>query len=95
MCTIESVLHKVSANEMEMRVYALQLKLMALKRYFDAFGILNVNECPADHDEQWIEAGTTLGQLQTAAGGAANPVARKLVEAWSSKFDCSLTIISR
>jgi len=92
-CTIDSVLNDLTLDK-AMRTYAQQIKLMALKRYFDAYGILTPGECPPEDDDQWEMARKTLGHLQKTAGGSADAVAIQLVDSWIDKIGCSITIIT-
>jgi tetratricopeptide (TPR) repeat protein len=92
-CTIDSVLNDPTLDK-AMKIYVQQLKLMALKRYFDAYRVLMVGACPPEDDPQWEMAGKTLGELQKTAGGSADAEAAKLVDSWITKIGCSITVIT-
>jgi tetratricopeptide (TPR) repeat protein len=90
-CTIDSVLNDPTLDK-AMRMYAQKVKLMALKRYFEAYAVLTGGKCPPKDDKQWEEARKTLGQLQKTAGGSADAVARKIVESWIDKIGCKIKV---
>jgi tetratricopeptide (TPR) repeat protein len=89
-CTIDTVLNDPNLDK-AMRIYAQQIKLMALKRYLDAYGVLT-GKCLPEDDDQWEMARRTLGKLQKTAGGSTDAVARNIVDAWITKIGCSITI---
>lgn len=90
LCTIDSVLDEETLDT-PMRIYAQQIKLMTLKRYFDAYAMLRT-ECPAEDDLYWKMARKTLGKLQKTAGDASAPVAKSLVDSWTRKIGCGITV---
>lgn len=89
-CTINSVLNDPSLDK-GMRLYARQLKLMALKRYFDAYRVLKVACPPADHP-QWKIAEETLANLQKAGEVLSDASGAGIVHAWITKIGCGIAL---
>jgi tetratricopeptide (TPR) repeat protein len=91
-CTIDAVLKDPTLDK-AMEIYAQQLKLMALKRYFDAYGVWT-GQCPPEDDPYWEKARMTLGQLEKASGGRLDDPVVSIVDSWIRKIGCSITVIT-